>query len=102
MKAIKKPIPIDVEEFQPDRRPWPLGVVNNVTGDDLTTPQYQVWNALHSSWITIQPGDYVNVVDGQDLYPIDRATFERTYDIVEARATVAQQALSILNPGMKP
>lgn len=78
MKAIKKPIPIEVEEFQPNVQPWPKQV--------HSTPQgYEVFNALHESWIKIQPGDYVNVTDksGQDIYPIDRATFERTYDIVK-------------------
>lgn len=77
MKAVKKPIPIEVEEFQPDRLPWPLRVHSDDAG-------YYVLNELHGSSIKIQPGDYVNVTDktGRDIYPIDRATFERTYDVM--------------------
>lgn len=80
MKAVKKPIPIEVEEFQPEKLPWPPQVhAKPLKGC------YEVFNDLHQSWITIQPGDYVNVTDktGRDIYPIDRATFARTYDIVE-------------------
>lgn len=80
-KAIKKPIPIEVEEFQPDRAPWPLCV--ELKGGDMYG--YFVYNRLHDSFIKIQPGDYINVTDktGCDIYPIDRITFEKTYDIVE-------------------
>lgn len=81
MKAVKKPIPITVEEFRPDRKPWPM----NVQADDsgLNGREYFVWNQLHGSRIGLKPGDYVNVSDPADTYPIDSETFNRTYDVVE-------------------
>lgn len=81
MKAVKKPIPIEVVEFQPDTRGvLPVSVMWRSNSDDT----YAVFNSLHNSWIEVKPGDYLNVNDqtGRDIYPIDRETFERTYDIV--------------------
>ncbi len=82
MKAIKKPIPIEIEEFQPHRRPWPICVEEGETG---STMRYCVVNKLHGSRIGIKPGDFINVSDktGTDIYPIDRDTFMKTYDIIE-------------------
>lgn len=77
MKAIKKPIPIEVEEFQPDNRQWPHGVDK---GDD---GHYFVFNSLHKSAIRLEAGDFVNVTDLNDLYPIKRAIFYATYDVVK-------------------
>jgi hypothetical protein len=78
MKAVKRPIPIEVEEFQPDKTPWPLGVKASVNAGE-----YFVWNELHASRINIKPGDFVNVTVASDVYPIDRETFDRTYDVVK-------------------
>lgn len=87
MKAVKKPIPIEVEEFQPDKLPWPGKMCSGTY--EIKSPYagavfYRVFNELHNSWINVNPGDYLNVSDktGRDIYPIDRATFERTYDVL--------------------
>lgn len=79
MKAVKKPIPIEVVEFDPDD--IPNGV--QISGNDDPPEAYGVFNQLHSSWIGIKRGDYLNVTDLTDVYPIDRATFERTYTVVD-------------------
>lgn len=82
MKAVKKPIPIEVVIFDPHTTDLPAYVQWRSNEQAFT---YAVFNALHSSWIEVKPGDYLNVNDrtGHDIYPIDRATFERTYYVIE-------------------
>jgi hypothetical protein len=82
MKAIKKPIPIEVVVFDPAA---PLTLPIFVVWRRNDPLGYSVFNALHGSWIDVQIGDYLNVSDqtGRDIHPIDRATFERTYDVVD-------------------
>lgn len=82
MKAVKRPILIEVWEFQPGSEA-PLSVQIRTTVNGVG-PRYQVLNNLHGSWIDVKPGDYLNVTDtsGRDIYPIDRKTFEQTYDLV--------------------
>lgn len=75
MKAIKKPIPIEVLEFDPAQ--IPTGVLT-VERDG----EWKVFNRLHGSWIGVKSGDYLNVGSMADVYPIDRDTFLRTYDPV--------------------
>jgi hypothetical protein len=74
-QAVKKPIPITVFELT-ENATLPAGV--NLQGEpgDL-----RVWNELHKSWIGVKTGDYLNVTDPKDVYPIDRDTFEKTYDL---------------------
>lgn len=80
MKAVKKPIPITVEVFDPHKKPWPRNVQEDRSG--LGGVEYFVWNALSGEKRSIEPGDYVNVTDDSDTYPIKRQVFEATYDIV--------------------
>lgn len=80
MKAIKKPIPITVEQFQPERTPWPPNVHADLSG--LGAAEYFVWNALHGAKIPIERGDYINVTDANDTYPIKADVFRATYEIV--------------------
>ena len=47
------------------------------------TGEYYVWNELHRSEITLKVGDMVRVDDPNDTYPIDRQTFEATYEPVD-------------------
>lgn len=44
---------------------------------------FSVFNALHSSWVGFAPGDFLRVDSPGDVYPIDRATFEETYELVQ-------------------
>lgn len=77
MKAVKKPIPIEVEEFRPDHRPWPTNVLR-------AEGRFVVWNATQGTYIPINPGDYVVVENGSDSYPIPRCVFDAVYDIIES------------------
>jgi hypothetical protein len=81
MRAIKRPIPIEVTVFEPSQKPWPIGV-EDVLLEGSPTGRYRVWNELHKSWISLDPGDYVNVTAPGDTYPIAKAVFDSTYDIV--------------------
>lgn len=80
MKAVKKPIPIEVVQFGPRALTHLPSYVQWRHADS----KYSVFNARHSSWIDVKIGDYLNVTDttGRDIYPIDRETFDRTYDVV--------------------
>ncbi len=42
----------------------------------------KVYNRLHQSWIEFNFGDVFNVSNLVDVYPIDRAVFEATYEDV--------------------
>lgn len=83
MKAIKKPVPIEVEEFIPSKQPWPQCVGKIDLTDHAV--EYYVYNKLHDSRIKIQSGDYINVTDitGTDVYPIEAAVFRKTYTVIE-------------------
>lgn len=81
MKAMKKPIPITVEEFQPDQEPWPNGVSYDIDGNGAR--EYYVVSTLHGVKVPLEAGDFVNVSNEKDLYPIKRDVFYATYDIVE-------------------
>lgn len=80
MKAIKRPIPITVVVFDPT-----IAAANQWTG--LLRPKvgrgWEIWNERHASWIGVQPGDYLNVSDPGDVYPIAKGVFDATYDIVD-------------------
>ncbi len=42
---------------------------------------YEAYNALHDSWIKTKTGDMIRVDKApMDVYPIDRATFDTTYE----------------------
>ena len=77
MKAVKRPIPIEVVEFHPDTV-LQLGVIF------MGTPNgYRVFNNLHKSYIGVEIGDFLNITNLDDVYPINREVFFNTYDVVE-------------------
>ena len=80
MKAIKKPIPIEVVVFDPLGPGHPGVKIGAGAGTEYKPA---VWNALHQSWIGLSPGDYLNVTNPKDIYPIAKAVFETTYEVVE-------------------
>jgi hypothetical protein len=42
---------------------------------------YTVYNELHNSWIGVKEGDMLRIdLAPRDVYPIDKATFDQTYD----------------------
>lgn len=40
----------------------------------------EVYNELHDSWIGFKFGDVFNVTKNEDVYPIEREIFEKTYE----------------------
>lgn len=74
----KAPREIEAVQFWPDQHPWPLDV-----GLPPDADYYAVWNGLHGSWIAIQPGDWVNVTDEGDTYPIAQQVFAERYEPVD-------------------
>jgi hypothetical protein len=47
------------------------------------TAGFEVYNALHDSWIKFKAGDWINVTDPKDNYPTDVKVFADTYEAVE-------------------
>jgi hypothetical protein len=70
-----RPKEIDAVQFDPRKQP-PEGVkIRSVNGG------YEVWNELHGSWIGVKEGDMLRIdLAPRDVYPIDKATFDQTYD----------------------
>lgn len=79
-KFRSKPRVITAEQFELGKKlPAKIRLSPNVS----TSPVYEVWNGLHSSWIKLKPGDYVRIDDPNDNYPIDQETFHNTYEPIE-------------------
>ncbi|HSH45179.1 MAG TPA: hypothetical protein VK966_04960 [Longimicrobiales bacterium] len=95
----RKPTVIEAVEFEPDPptlKPGTEGVVP-VEGADVVVRavaapieslaadavRFEAWNELHESWVGLRPGDFLRVDKPGDVYPIDRATFEATYELVQ-------------------
>lgn len=75
VKAIKKPVVITFEKF--------TGYSDNVKVQDKEDDTYAVYNKLHNSWIGLKIGDYINIENPEDNYPVDAKYFEEHYEIVE-------------------
>jgi hypothetical protein len=84
MKAIKKANPINVVEVT--SLPAVQGGLDNVRIRARAGEfghRFEVWNALHQSWIGVNVGDYLNVTDAGDVYPIDADYFAQNYEVVK-------------------
>ena len=66
---------IEAEQFDPEH---PADYIRHAADE------YAVYNERHDSWIKLAPGDWVRTDKPGDRYPIDRKTFEATYEAVEA------------------
>lgn len=82
----KKPLEIDAVEFTSSRddilpeKEMPEGIKIERTGFG----EPQVYNALHDSWIGLREGDMIRIDQApNDVYPIDKETFEKTYEKIE-------------------
>ena len=75
MKAVRKPIPVEVVQ---------VGSVEAVAAQYpfIIFSGFRVYNELHDSFVGFKLGDYLCVEDPHDVYPIDRALFERSYTVV--------------------
>lgn len=77
MKFRKKPIVVEAEQFQPDRAPWPDGVMGHnrsKTGYAIDTLE-----GLHE----VTPGDWIITGVAGEKYPCKPDIFEQTYEEVD-------------------
>lgn len=79
MKAIKKPIPIEVVVFGEVEPPPFVNCRPKIGGG------WEVWNQPGQAWVLVKEGDYLNVSDANDIYPIPKGVFEASYDIVKEK-----------------
>jgi hypothetical protein len=76
----KKPVEIEAVEFGFELIP------SNIQIKSEKHPNGKSWvfNKLHNSWIEVKRGDMVRIDQApNDVYPIDRETFEQTYEKIE-------------------
>lgn len=79
-KYRKKPVIIEAIQLGKDHIP------DNVRTRDSGDPiqPFEVFNPLHNSWIKLRVGDMIRTdLAPKDVYPIERETFETTYDPAE-------------------
>jgi len=76
----KKPVQIEAIEFGEDQVPENVSIKT----ERRPNGKSYVFNRLHNSWIEVKKGDMLRVDQApDDVYPIDRETFEQTYEKVE-------------------
>lgn len=58
---------------------------NPITGVRIEAKNnsYRVYNLLHDSWIKVKIGDFIRVDKPNDHYPIDKETFQSTYNLLQ-------------------
>lgn len=79
MKYRKKPIVIDAEQFIPDNKPWPKGVVTTTespTGYGINTLEHT--KIKHE----VTPGDWIITGVQGEVYACKPDIFEKTYEPV--------------------
>ncbi len=82
MKFRTKPAECELIEYRPAT--WQTDMPGDVSirtrPDDLQ--RAAVWNELHQSAINLEPGDYVNVTNPGDYYPIKAHIVAAKYEPV--------------------
>lgn len=79
MKYRKKPIVIEVEQFDEINKPFPKGICRCLQSRDPhvhTIHNNQIVNITFGDWIIPEP-------DGKHFYPVKPDIFEQTYEPVE-------------------
>lgn len=87
MLFVKKPVPQEIRRFElhdvgTHRRGFrdlPDGVQIRFQGEG-DAGSFEVYNALHDSWIKLKVGDWLNVQDLEDVYPIEASYFAEHYE----------------------
>jgi len=76
----KKPLDIEAIKFGKDQIPENVSIKTERRPDGKS----HVFNKLHNSWIEVKRGDMLRIDQApDDVYPIDRETFEKTYEPVD-------------------
>ena len=75
-KWRKKPVVIEAEQFFPDKRPWPEGVLkNSMTGH---------WEIITlEGRLQVSPGDWIVTGIKGEKYAVKPDIFEKTYEPVQ-------------------
>jgi hypothetical protein len=90
MKFRKKPIVIEAEQFFPEKKPWPAGVGEGPSVDDLPNPPWMpprpyrrtfFINTLEGPFV-VTPGDWIITGVQGERYPCKPDIFRDTYDEV--------------------
>jgi len=77
MRFRKKPIEIEAVRVM-DVRKGPLDPYLRLLAPYGAV--MEVYNRLHDSWIKVRPGDWINITDINDLYPIAESYFHEHYE----------------------
>ena len=78
MKYRKKPVVIEAEQFWPDVKPWPIGVVEH--WDSMSYGDYTI-QTLEGRY-NVSPGDWIITGVKGEKYPCNPDIFEATYEAV--------------------
>jgi len=88
MRFRKKPVVIEAEQFFPDRKPWPAGVLEEMRRADhesqrrgIDTVTRYVVNTLEGENIA-SPGDWIITGVKGERYPCKPDIFAATYEPV--------------------
>jgi hypothetical protein len=78
MKFRKKPVVIEAERFDPDVRPWPVGVI------DLRNEVIQDGWGIETleGMMLVTPGDWIITGVKGERYPCKPDIFDMTYEAV--------------------
>ncbi len=49
----------------------------------------EVWNELHTSWIALESGDYLNISTPGDVYPIKARIVDESYEEIAVDSPAA-------------
>lgn len=80
-KFIRKPTAIEAEQFWPDKKPWPRGVVEKLSrfdGEDYHGG-YRI-RTRYSGWLSVSPGDWIVKSEDGTPYPCKSDIFEKNYE----------------------
>jgi hypothetical protein len=86
-KYRKKPVVIEAEQFQPDKFPWPAGVVPWTV--DEPRPRDMSWGYINTleGKMSVIAGDWIITGVKGEIYPCKPDIFAATYEPVDDHAT---------------
>jgi hypothetical protein len=85
MKFRKKPVVIEAWRAEVDAQ-FPEGaqIRRLLSPTGSAKPQYQVYDALHSTWVNFDLGDWIIKGVKGEFYPCKPDVFEATYEKADA------------------
>lgn len=80
MKFRKKPVIIEAEQFLPDKKPWPKGIIHEF---DVMHNRQLFHVATLEGIHMVSPGDWIITGIKGEKYPCKPDIFELTYEKIE-------------------